>query len=515
MKNIRIGARLGLGFSVVMVLLALTTWLSLICLSSQNATTHSITKVAYRKSEAAAKITLLVTDIGRVSRNLILQSTPASLKKNKATFDANKQAIEAQMSVIESRINNDDERTMFNTLRSHQGEYFTFVDRIASLALSGDKQGATDYLFAASNAQMQGQYVTALSAVTKFEDAQIETLANDSNSAYQMARLYVASAALLALILATISGWYIARSVTAPLRDAVGVAARISEGRLDAAIRPGHRDETGQLLNALSQMQGNLVKTVRLVRDNSENVATASSEIAQGNLDLSQRTEEQAASVAQTASSMAELTDSVKRNTENAVRASALSSKASEMAARGNDAVGQVAATMGDITRESRQVANIVGVIESIAFQTNILALNAAVEAARAGAEGRGFAVVANEVRTLAQRSAAAAKEIKSLIDASGARIAEGEALVGNASGTMAQVVDTVQQVTGLVGEITSASEEQQRGIEQVNLAVMQMDAVTQQNAALVEQASAATQSLSGQADTLRASVSVFRLAHG
>ncbi|MBT2794969.1 HAMP domain-containing protein [Paraburkholderia strydomiana] len=311
-----------------------------------------------------------------------------------------------------------------------------------------------------------------------------------------------------------LAGW-IARLVAPPLREAVGLAEAIAEGDLTRVIAPRTTDEVGALLCALSNMQAKLVSMVSGVKVSTGSINAAATEVSAGNADLSARTEEQAASLEQTASSMEELTSTVRQNTDNARRASALAANASEVANRGNEVVGRVVTTMSDINESSSKIAEITGIIEGIAFQTNILALNAAVEAARAGEQGRGFAVVASEVRSLAQRSSAAAKEINGLIGASVARIRHGTGEVEEAGRTMSDVTSAVSRVTDLMREIAAASEEQSRGIEQVGQAIVQMDQVTQQNAALVEEAAAAAQSLEDQGRQLGAIVATFRLPGG
>ncbi len=304
----------------------------------------------------------------------------------------------------------------------------------------------------------------------------------------------------------------ISRSITGPLADALTIAETVATGDLSSHIDARHRDEPGQLLRALKGMNDNLAQTVGQVRSNSESMSTAAREIAAGNLDLSARTEAQAGSLEETASAMEQLTSTVKQNADNAKQANALVVSTSALAARGGDLVGQVVTTMGAIKASSGKIADIIGVIDGIAFQTNILALNAAVEAARAGEQGRGFAVVASEVRNLAQRSAGAAKEIKLLINDAVSGVDDGSELVDQAGAAMQQVVASVQQVTGLMAEIAAASQEQSVGIEEVNRAITQMDEVTQQNAALVEQAAAAAGSMQEQSESLLQQVSRFRL---
>ncbi len=302
------------------------------------------------------------------------------------------------------------------------------------------------------------------------------------------------------------------RSITRPLSRAVEVARTVSQGDLGSAFEARGSDEIAQLLIALKDMQRSLAQVVSEVRRNAEGVASASAQIASGNLNLSSRTEEQTASLEETAANMGELTSTVRLNSEHAVQASTLAGHASDTAARGGRVMSDVVETMQGISESSAKVGEIIGVIDSIAFQTNILALNAAVEAARAGEQGRGFAVVAGEVRTLAQRSASAAKEIKSLIGQSTERVEAGGRLVQEACGIIDEIVASVQRVTQIVTEISSASAEQSTGIEQVNIAVGQIEEVTQQNAALVEEASAAAQQMADQADAPRRAVAIFRV---
>jgi len=316
----------------------------------------------------------------------------------------------------------------------------------------------------------------------------------------------------LAVVLGGFFAWKVTQSITVPLAQAVTVAETVARGDLGQPIRANTLDETGRLMRALHDMQEKLAGAVRIIRAGSETISSASGQIAAGNTDLSSRTEEQAASLEETAASMEELASTVKQNADNARQANQLAASASEIAQRGGAVVSAVVSTMGDISASSRKISEIVSVIDGIAFQTNILALNAAVEAARAGEQGKGFAVVAGEVRSLAQRSAQAAREVKALIEASVGKVAEGAEHAENAGTTMQEVVASVKRVTDIMGEIAAASQEQASGIEQVNRAVSQMDEVTQQNAALVEEAAAAAGSMQDQAHALVKAVGVFRL---
>jgi methyl-accepting chemotaxis protein-1 (serine sensor receptor) len=349
--------------------------------------------------------------------------------------------------------------------------------------------------------------------LSKLQFAQSKAQYDETLATYDTLR--AATVGLLAVALAAALFAYVnlRRAIARPLADALASFDAIAAGDLRKPIVVHTHDEMGLMLEGLSKMQRSLTETVRTVRSGGESIASATKEIAAGNLDLSARTEEQAASLQETTSSMDQLTGTVRQNAENARQASALATNASAIANKGSAVVGQVVGTMGEINDSSAKIADIITIIEGIAFQTNILALNAAVEAARAGEQGRGFAVVAGEVRALAQRSSGAAKEIKTLIDTSVERVQSGSALVGEAGRTMEEIIAAVQRVTDIMGEIAAASEEQSGGIGEVARAVSQMDEVTQQNAALVEQASAAAQSLQEQAERLRSAVGVFQLA--
>lgn len=321
---------------------------------------------------------------------------------------------------------------------------------------------------------------------------------------------------LLALVILTAVGagftYWIITSVTRPLNSAISIARTVASGDLTTKINVVSKDETGQLMLALKDMNENLMRIVTQVRNGTDAIATGSNQIAAGNLDLSSRTEQQASALEETASSMEEITSTVKQNADNAKQANQLAASASDIAVKGGEVVSQVVTTMGSINEASKKIVDIISVIDGIAFQTNILALNAAVEAARAGEQGRGFAVVATEVRNLAQRSASAAKEIKELIGASVERVDTGGRLVAQAGTTMDEIVESVRRVTDIMAEISSASQEQSAGIEQVNQAITQMDEVTQQNAALVEEAAAAAASLQNQAEQLAETVGSFKL---
>ena len=351
-----------------------------------------------------------------------------------------------------------------------------------------------------------------LDALVALQTAEGKQEFEASQREYAVFRRVVIGLLVLGVLLAAGVGYWLVRSITLPLERAVRIAEKVADGDLTQLIEVHSQDETGKVLAALRDMNHSLAGIVGKVRQSSDTIATASSQIAVGNLDLSSRTEQQASSLLETASSMEELTGTVHQNADNARQANQLAASASQVAVRGGTVVGQVVAKMSMINESAHKIVDIIAVIDGIAFQTNILALNAAVEAARAGEQGRGFAVVATEVRNLAQRAAAAAKEIKDLIDSSVGEIKEGSRLADDAGATMQEVVSSVRRVSDIIGEISCASAEQSSGISQVNQAVGEMDSVTQQNAALVEQAAAAAGALQDQASSLAQAVGVFRL---
>ncbi|HEV7855480.1 MAG TPA: methyl-accepting chemotaxis protein, partial [Herminiimonas sp.] len=407
----------------------------------------------------------------------------------------------------------DEERQILQDIKSDESRTTPLINQVIDLRKKGNVEEARNLMLA----QARPAFVDWLGAINKFIDLQESFSQTESQHARDMAAGFRTSMLVLCMI-ALVAGLVVATLITRYIRKALGaepnqvkaLAEAVSNGELfhDVALRHGDEDS---IMAVLSRMSGNLRTTVVDVRDTAQGVSQISSQIAQGNVHLSGRTEEQAGSLEETASAMEELTSTVKQNADNAAQANQLARSASEIAVKGGVIVGDVVMTMDSINASSRQIVDIIGVIDSIAFQTNILALNAAVEAARAGEQGRGFAVVATEVRNLAQRSSAAAKEIKKLIDDSVAKIDTGGKLVQQAGATMEQVVASVKRVTDVVEEISTASREQSLGIEEVNRAIALMDETTRQNAALVEEALEAVQTLQSQAESLNHAVGVFR----
>ena len=409
-----------------------------------------------------------------------------------------------------NNISDDKDRALLAAERHAYAEYTGLFDKLDALLLQQQEAQARDYFLA--NNDVIERLLAAFAAHRSYNEQLGKDGAAQAQAALTMANRLGMAVSLFAIAAVAGMGVLLVRRIVGSINHAVTVAETIAGGDLTSRIDHASTDEMGKLLGALGQMNTSLQRIVGKVRRGTDNIATASTEIATGNMDLSSRTESQASALEETASSMEELTSTVRQNAENTRVASELAHAASSVAQQGGQVVAQVVATMDSIDASARKIVDIIGVIDGIAFQTNILALNAAVEAARAGEQGRGFAVVASEVRNLAQRSATAAKEIKALIDDSVSKVGDGGRLVNQAGDTMAQVVDSVRKVSGIIGEIATASREQSSGIDQVNQAIMQMDGATQQNAALVEQAAAAAQALQDQAGELATTVGAFKL---
>jgi len=514
--NWKIGVRLAAGLGLALAFMVGIAATGIANLGKLNDGTEDIASDKVPKVILAYEAIGGVNDIARAMRNAMLSSEPETVKKELKRVEDRKAEIDGNLDKLARLIADDEDAESKAKLKAVQEARERYlVVQSAFLHKSADdskRDESVKYLLTAVRKE-QTAYLTALTELVKYQAAAVDTASDTASKAYASSRNVMIVLTAAAAALAAWVAWWVTRSITQPLNRAVGVAEAVAGGDLTQRIEVTSRDETGQLLRALANMNDSLARTVGKVRFGSDTITTASNEIATGNLDLSSRTEQQASSLEETASSMEELTSTVQQNAENARQATQLVVAASDFATRGGEVVGQVVNTMGAIKESSSKIVDIIGVIDGIAFQTNILALNAAVEAARAGEQGRGFAVVASEVRNLAQRSAAAAKEIKELIGHSVGTVDEGARLVDQAGSTMEGIVKAVRQVSDIMQQISAASQEQSSGIAQVNQAIVSIDDVTQQNAALVEQAAAAAQSMRDQAEMLADAVSVFRLA--
>ncbi|QBK03439.1 HAMP domain-containing protein [Hylemonella gracilis] len=513
----RIGARLGLGFGLILVLLAVVSLLSISRMARVYSELQAITDENNEKVKLTEDMSETITHIGALARDVVLQTEEAGMRAaHKSLLDtrasyAKKEGELAKM--FESLASTAKvEKDVLAKTRSVKTRAETIIDKVVELGLANKNQEATQ-LLTREALPAQRDWQAALDELVDFEYKASDDAEERAKAVYEAALTTVVTLTIVAIVLGVFAALVITRSITVPIGQAVALAETVAAGDLSARVSTEGKDETAQLLRSLSHMQESLSKVVSTVRVGSESVATASAEIAQGNQDLSARTESQASALEETAASMEELSSTVTQNADNARQANQLAQNASSVAVQGGEVVSQVVDTMRGISEASRKIADIISVIDGIAFQTNILALNAAVEAARAGEQGRGFAVVASEVRSLAGRSAEAAKEIKILISDSVHRVEAGTTLVDQAGNTMQEVVNSIKRVTDIVGDISAASTEQSQGVAQIGEAVQQMDQVTQQNAALVEEMAAAANSLKGQAGELVQAVAIFKLS--
>ncbi|WEF31087.1 methyl-accepting chemotaxis protein [Pseudoduganella chitinolytica] len=512
MNNLKIGTRLGLGFGLVLLLTIVMTVFGVLHMQSVAEATRDLTHVPLAKERMVSDWYLRIhTSVRRTTA--ISKSSDPSLGPFFAEDTANStREVNALQKKVEPLLVTGPEKDAFERIVAARKRYLASRDAIVALKKDGKFDEANDVLV--KTFQPDGKaYLDALNDLLQLQRNFIDAEAVRIDQVFQDDRRFMILFGGAVLALGAFCSWWLTRGIVVPLHRAVEVAWSVANNDLRSDIESSTKDETGRLLGALKTMNDNLARIVGQVRNGTEHISSASGEIAAGNLDLSTRTEQQASALEETASSMEELTATVRQNADNARQANQLAASASEVAVRGGEVVGRVVETMDSINASARKIVDIISVIDGIAFQTNILALNAAVEAARAGEQGRGFAVVASEVRNLAQRSAAAAKEIKVLIGDSVDKVDAGSKLVEQAGTTMTEVVQSIHRVTDIMGEITTASVEQSSGIEQVNRAISDMDGVTQQNAALVEEAAAAAASLREQAAALAGVVSVFKLA--
>jgi methyl-accepting chemotaxis protein len=511
MNNLKISTRLNLGFAVIiavfLLLTGVTAW-----------RVEMVSEATTRMARSADLLQLAGSWQGDVRQNSA-RSLAVGYSEGGTMLDFFKESMaatsrgtnEIQKAFLD-KVQDSESRKRAENVGAVRKIWIAGRDQVNTLKAAGDDAGARA-LVQSKFVPVTEDYIRATQVLVDGEAASVRAAQQEVNAMFQ--QLYVIGGLLLvvALVVAVLTSWQLSGSISRGVDTARVAAQRIGEGDLSHPLSAAGKDEIGQLLQALSTMQGNLTSVVSNVRQGSESVATASAEIAQGNHDLSARTEQQASALEETAASMEQLSSTVRQNADNAKQANQLAQSASTVAIQGGEVVAQVVGTMKGINDSSRKISDIISVIDGIAFQTNILALNAAVEAARAGEQGRGFAVVASEVRSLAGRSADAAKEIKTLINDSVERVEQGTVLVDQAGSTMAEVVSSIRRVTDIMGEISAASSEQSIGVSQVGEAVTQMDQATQQNAALVEEMAAAASSLKSQAQELVQTVSVFKLS--
>ena len=514
LRNVSIGVRLGLGFAIILLFSMIITGISVWRLHDVASATRTMMEEPLAKERY---ISDWYTRIDSAVRRTIAiaRSSDTSLS---GYFAEESKVSSASSAVLQKKIaallKDPKEQAMFAGLLELREVYVGSRDQVYKLKGESQSEAANE-VFEKTFVPAAAKYQKMVYGLLEHQRATIDATARQIDEIASTSRNLLLLLSALALAFGVVCAWLLTAGIVRPLRTAVDVARKVADGDLTAQIDASAKDETGQLLQALKDMNTSLLNIVGEVRSGTDSIATSSTQIAAGNQDLSSRTEEQAGSLEETASSMEELTSTVKQNADNARQANQLAASAAQVAVKGGEVVAQVVGTMQSINTSSNKIVDIISVIDGIAFQTNILALNAAVEAARAGEQGRGFAVVATEVRNLAQRSASAAKEIKTLIGASVEQVNAGSMLVAQAGSTMNDIVDSVQRVSDIITEITAASSEQSVGIDEINRAIGQMDAVTQQNAALVEESAAAAESMQHQAHKLAQVVSVFKLNAG
>jgi len=510
MRNLKIGTRLALGFGLIIILLLIMSGIG----AWRMIATEQDSGTLLQRQSNNAQVLRWARQV-EVNANQALAAAnltnPDVLKTFKDGMEASDKRSDELQKQIQEGLHIPEAIAQFKQATAQRDIYRNGRAQAFKDLDNGDYAKA-DTFFNQEMPKITAQYIAEIDKLSNMQSGMVERTFAEGAQANQLGLVSLGVATLLALILGPLFAWLVTRSVTHPLRHAVSLAESVARRDLSQHIQADGKDEIGLLLKALSAMGENLRGAVSEVRSGADSIASAASQISAGNLDLSSRTEQQASSLAQTAATMEEITATVRQNADSTQQANTLAAAAAKTAGNGGALVAELVGTMGEINSKSQQVADIIGVIDSIAFQTNILALNAAVEAARAGEQGRGFAVVAAEVRALAQRSAGAAKEIKGLIDTSVEAAAKGNEQAAHAGDTMQEIVDSINRVTDIMGEISAANREQTTGIEEINSAITQMDDVTRQNASLVEESAAAATSLQTQADHLAQLVATFNL---
>jgi methyl-accepting chemotaxis protein len=515
LSNLKISTRLILGFGVVLagaLILAGAGWLGL---HRQSAIAHTVVERDFQFVRSIASVRARVQMLRRFEKDMLLNAArPEKVKEYRQKWEESRKRIDELLPQARGNATTAEEISRLDQLGRALTQYATAMTQVAEALSSGS----------ITSAEAGYHKVEEFRQVVRDTENVTQDLFDAANTRIEAAKPALAgierdvtfaliSVAIVVMALAAFIALLISRSIIVPVGEAVRVAEALAKGDLTQKVETGSKDEIGRLMHALKGTVGQLASIVGRIKETSDMVGTASREIAQGNTDLSTRTEEQASALEETSASMQQMTATVGQNAQNAKKVNELAAQASGVAAKGGEVVKEAVGTMNGITESSKKIADIIGVIDGIAFQTNILALNAAVEAARAGEQGRGFAVVASEVRSLAQRSAAAAKEIKDLITDSVSKVDAGSRQVNDAGRTMEEIVASVKKVTSLISEITAASQEQAQGIEQVSETMTQLEKVTQQNAAMVEEASAAAGSLEEQSRALASAVGAFTLA--
>ncbi|WDF97362.1 methyl-accepting chemotaxis protein [Pectobacterium carotovorum subsp. carotovorum] len=511
LSNWRIGYRLGAGFSFLVLMLLVIGSVAISKLSDFH---EKMDEIVSQNYPLTVKSNKLIDELNGYLNNqqlLLLLKSESEINKQLALNKERSGKISELMEYLNQSVNDDKSVAVLRDIGDIRRDFLGSANKLSSLVLAGNTDAAAEEYFNVTRVT-QAKYISKVNEFIDIQDDKMSSSAQAVGDSYKNALMVLATIIIISALAGLIIASLITRSVTQPIQEALGVAENVAKGDLTSEIYTDRKDETGQLLSALNNMNSSLRQIVSQVRDGAETISSAASQIAAGNQDLSARTEEQASSLEETASSMEQLTSTIRNTADNTTQATDLAASASETVKKSGAMMETVTQEMRGIRDSSQRMAEIIGVIDGIAFQTNILALNAAVEAARAGEQGRGFAVVASEVRALAQRSATAAKEIKELIDDSFKKVQDGMGLVEETGVTMNSLVTNVQGVTGIISEIAQASREQSDGINQINLAVGQIDTTTQQNAALVEESAAAALSLQDQANSLARTVSVFNL---
>jgi methyl-accepting chemotaxis protein len=509
-EKLKIGALISGAFAALAALIVLMGGTSLLRVTSVSHDFDTVMNDRYPKIASLQIISNNLQASARSQRDLLLLTDSDDVKKELDSIKARQSDNSQRLEKLQSQIRSESGKAALDVVTAARAEYSPISERYLSTVMKNQEMAKT--VLQSELVAAQNKYINSLQELVKLQEQLMQDSRNTAEAGISSIRNTVLVTGALALLAAVVFAVALTRRVTEPLSRSVTTLRAIAAGDLAVRFDTAGQGETGILLRTLKEMQSSLASVVAQVRRGSEGVATASAEISQGNSDLSSRTESQASALEETAASMEELAATVRQNADSANQANQLARNASTVAVQGGEVVNQVVDTMKGINDASRKISDIISVIDGIAFQTNILALNAAVEAARAGEQGRGFAVVASEVRSLAGRSAEAAKEIKFLINASVERVEAGTALVDRAGTTMTEVVSSIRRVTDIVAEITAASSEQASGVAQVGEAVTQMDQATQQNAALVEEMAAAAISLKSQAQDLVEVVAAFKL---